>query len=390
MQPTEKLFYTAPTARTMQTTVLAAEQNRVALAATVFYPEGGGQPADGGVLRFEGHTAVVTDVHEKDGVVWHTLAAEGPLPQPGQAVEGEIDWARRFDHMQQHTGEHILSGTLHRLFGAENVGFHIGVDAVRMDMNIPLTAEQLWLAETEANRCIWQDVALRIWWPEPAELAALTYRSKKELTGAVRIVEVPGADVCACCGTHVETTGQVGCVKILSSENYKGGVRLAVVCGGRALEAFQGMRQRQAEIGALLSAKSEQTAEAVRRVYGEYNALKFSYLNLSYQLFDALAGQAAATPQAPAVYAVPGLDPDGLHRLAVRLAEKTTGLCAALTENEKGVGYCLAAATGDVRPLTRELNTAFAGRGGGKPNCCQGSCTAGSVEEIRAFLLGKA
>ncbi|MFQ7015117.1 MAG: hypothetical protein ACLRRU_12645 [Faecalibacterium sp.] len=168
---------------------------------------------------------------------------------------------------------------------------------------------------------------------------------------------------------HTAFTGAVGQIKILAAENYKGGVRLSIVCGGRALEAAQAMRARQAEIGALLSAKASETANAVHRVYDEYTALKFTHFGLCSQLFDALAAQ--VTPGADAIRIVPGLDPDGLHRLAVRLTEATTGLCAALTPNEKGTGYCLARAGGDVRALTKALNAALNGRGGGKPGICQ-------------------
>ena len=222
-----------------------------------------------------------------------------------------------------------------------------------------------------------------ITYPTPQELAALTYRSKKEIEGQVRIVTIPGADVCACCGTHTRTSGQVGQIKILTSENYKGGVRLSIVCGARALEAAQAMRARQADIGALLSAKADQTAVAVHRVYDEYTALKFNHFGLCSQLFDALA--AAVEPEQNAIRIVPGLDPDGLHRLAVRLSEATTGLCAALTPNDKGTGYCLAQADGDVRALTKALNTALNGRGGGKPGICQGSCAA-TPEQVEDFL----
>ena len=199
----------------------------------------------------------------------------------------------------------------------------------------------------------------------------------------MRIVTIPGADVCACCGTHTAFTGQVGQIKILTAENYKGGVRLSIVCGQRALEAAQAMRARQADIGALLSAKADQTAAAVHRVYEEYTALKFAHFGLCGQLFDALAAQ--VEPGTDAIRTVPGLDPDGLHRLAVRLSETTTGLCAALTPTERGTGYCLAQAGGDVRALTRALNTALNGRGGGKPGICQGSCTA-SPEQVEEFL----
>jgi len=285
--------------------------------------------------------------------------------------------------VRRHTGEHILSGILHQMFGAENVGFHIGSEAVRMDTSVPISAEGLRAAELAANRIVWQDVPVLVSYPTQEELAALVYRSKKEIEGQVRIVTIPGADVCACCGTHTRTTGQVGQIKILASENYKGGVRLSVVCGARALEAAQAMRARQADIGALLSAKADQTAVAVHRVYDEYTALKFTHFGVCSQLFDALAQ--LANPGEDAIRTVPGLDPDGLHRLAVRLTEATTGLCAALTPTEKGTGYCIAQADGDVRALTKALNAALNGRGGGKPGICQGSCAA-APEQVEEFL----
>ena len=392
MQPTER-FYEADAYRTAASSVITAARplegggGLIALAGTVFYPEGGGQPADRGVLALPGGARLaVTDVHEKEGVLWHTVDRLPPDAVPGTPVEERIDWAWRFDKMQQHTGEHILSGTLHRLFGAENVGFHIGSEAVRMDTSVPLTPEQLRQAETEANRFVWQDLPVQILYPTPAELAGMTYRSKKEIAGQVRIVSIPGADVCACCGTHTATTGQVGLIKIVSAERYKGGMRLAVLCGARALAEMQAMQARQGEIVAELSAKPAETANAVRRVHAELAALKYTQYGLCTQLFDALA--AAVVPGQDAVFTVPGLDPDGLHRLAVRLTEATGCLCAALTPTEKGCGYCLARREGDVRPLVKALNAAFAGRGGGKPAICQGSC-AGQAQEVAAFLAGR-
>lgn len=389
MQPTER-FYEADAYRKEAASVITAARplegggGLVALAGTVFYPEGGGQPADRGVLALPGGVRLaVTDVHEKEGVIWHTVETLPPEAVPGTPVEEQIDWAWRFDKMQQHTGEHILSGTLHRLFGAENVGFHIGSEAVRMDTSIPLTPGQLRQAETEANRFVWQDLPVQIFYPTPAELAGMTYRSKKEIAGQVRIVSIPGADVCTCCGTHTAATGQVGLIKIVSAERYKGGMRLAVLCGARALAEMQAMQARQGEIVAELSAKPAETANAVRRVHAELAALKYTQYGLCTQLFDALA--AAVVPGQDAVFTVPGLDPDGLHRLAVRLTEATGGLCAALTPTEKGCGYCLARREGDVRPLTKALNAACSGRGGGKPGICQGSCAA-PPEAVEGFL----
>ena len=389
MQPTQKYYEADAYRREADAVILAAEPDgrgggKLALDGTVFYPEGGGQPADHGTLTLpDGAQLTVTDVHEQGGVIWHRVDALPDTAAPGIAVTGRIDWAWRFDKMQQHTGEHILSGILHQMFGAENVGFHIGSDAVRMDTSVPISAEGLREAELAANRIVWQNVPVLITYPTREELTRMTYRSKKEIEGQVRIVTIPGADVCACCGTHTAATGAVGQIKILAAENYKGGVRLSIVCGERALLAAQAMRQRQADIGALLSAKPSETAHAVHRVYDEYTALKFAHFGLCSELFDALAAQVA--PGADAIRIVPGLDPDGLHRLAARLSEATTGLCAALTANEKGTGYCLAQAGGDVRALTKALNTALNGRGGGKPGICQGSCAA-VPEQVETFL----
>ena len=369
---------------------------RIALEATAFYPEGGGQPCDTGLLLIAGQDPLgwaVTEVHTVGGVIWHTLNTldgEHPLPdavQPGCAVRGQVNWRRRFDHMQQHTGEHILSGTLHRLYGAQNVGFHIGAAGVRMDTDIPLSWQQLRMAEVQANQVIWSDAPVQCTvYPEQAAVDK-TYRSKKELDGPVRIVEIPGGDCCACCGTHVLRAGQVGQIKILAAEHYKGGMRLTVACGRRALEESEAMRTRQQRIGALLSAKADETANAVERLNAEKAALDYNYYGLCQQLFELLAQKAAETPDTPALVTLPGLEAAWLARLANRLAAAVPGtVCAALSANERGTGYCIASGSVDVRPLTKALNAALNGKGGGKPNSCQGSCAGAEPQQVEAAL----
>mgnify|MGYP000338053994 CR=1 FL=1 len=389
MQRTEKYFENDAFRKTAAGVILAAEADaktgggRIALDGTVFYPEGGGQPADRGTLTLpDGATLNVTDVHEHDGILWHSVDALPESAVPGTAVSGCIDWEWRFDKMQQHTGEHILSGILHQMFGAENVGFHIGSEAVRMDTSVPISAEGLQAAELAANRIVWQDVPVLVSYPTGRSLPPLSTAPKEDRRA----------------GAHRDHS-RCGCLRLLrhphphhrtggtdqnsGQRELQGGVRLSVVCGQRALLAAQAMRQRQAEIGALLSAKADQTAVAVHRVYDEYTALKFTHFGVCSQLFDALAQ--LANPGEDAIRTVPGLDPDGLHRLAVRLTEATTGLCAALTPSEKGTGYCIAQADGDVRALTKALNAALNGRGGGKPGICQGSCAA-APEQVEEFL----
>ena len=378
---TDKLYETDSYAQTFTATVTActpvAGGFAVVLDRTAFFPEGGGQPFDTGRLG----AARVLAVHTDGETITHTTDA--PLPV-GAAVEGVLDWDRRLDAMQQHTGEHILSGTLHRLYGAENVGFHIGSPYVRMDTSIPLTAEQLAEAEAQANAAVRADTPVRCHVPDPDTLAHTEYRSKKELEGPVRLVEA-GGDRCACCGTHLARTGEVGLIKIVSSQHYKGGMRLAVACGQRAYDAVATGWADAEAAGRRLSAPVGSLEAAVTRLQGGEAQLKQRLADLQNALATACA--AAAKPGVPCTLWAAGADGDGLRRIALAVAAETGAVCCALAPGGQGLAYALAAApAGDVRSLCKALNQAFDGRGGGKPAFCQGSLARGSEAEIRAFL----
>lgn len=372
LPPTVKLYEQDACRTAFTATVLSCEPApggwHITLDRTAFYPEGGGQPFDTGTLA----GLTVTDVHDRGGVIVHTAAGQTP-PQPGQTVEGRLDWPRRLDHMQQHTGEHILSGCLWRLFGASNVGFHIGDPAVRMDVDKPLTAAQLAQAEAEANALVRADTPVVCTVPDPATLAATDYRSKKELAGDVRLVQA-GGDVCACCGTHVARTGQVGLIKILSAQNYKGGVRLAVACGQRAYNAVAAAWQDAEAAGRLLSAAPGRLEAPLQTLLHNQAEDHMRLAALQRQLCEALRkiyqlGQ-------PAIHIVPGLDGKTVSSLAMELARACGAGCAILTPAPQGdtLRYALAAPPGgDVRELCRTLNAEFGGRGGGPANICQGT-----------------
>ena len=381
MGQTLKLYETDATAQTFTARVVACTPweagYAVELDRTAFYPEGGGQPCDTGTLD----DVAVTETRVREGAILHRTAA--PLPV-GRTVEGRIDWTRRLDHMEQHTGEHILSGTIHRMFGADNVGFHIGSPAVRMDMSLSLTAEQLAAAEAAANAAVRADRPVRCWYPQPGELATLPYRSKKELDGPVRLVDAGGADLCACCGTHLATTGQVGLIKILSAQSYKGGVRLAVACGQRAYEAVAGAWRDAEQAGALLSAGPGRLTPAVTTLQQGEAALRQRLAALQNTLGQALAAQ--AVPGQRFVALCPGADGDGLRRLCLAAAEAGGALTAVLAPGGTGLAYALTVPGGDARPVCRALNAAFGGRGGGKPNFCQGSLTGADFDAVRDFL----
>ena len=269
---TKKLYYGDCHLREFSATVLACTETdkgyQVILDATAFYPEGGGQDCDLGSLG----TAQVLDVQEQGESVIHLCDA--PLPV-GASVVGKIDWERRFDLMQQHSGEHILSGLIHAAFGYHNVGFHVGKDTMEVDFDGPIPTEALAQLEAEANRAVWENLPIRCWYPSPEALPQVSYRTKKALPWPVRIVEVPGYDTCACCGVHVASTGEIGLIKILSCVKFHQGVRLEMLCGRRAYRHLCQAYDQNRQVSQAFSAKLMETGAAARRINEQLAAEKF-------------------------------------------------------------------------------------------------------------------
>lgn len=310
----------------------------------------------------------------------HTCAAR---LEPGTQVEGAVDWARRFDLMQQHSGEHIVSGLIHSTYGYDNVGFHLGSDLVTIDFNGPLEEEDLRDIELRANQYIWEDRPVSVTYPTTKELAALDYRSKKAISGQVRIVSFPGADTCACCGTHVASAGQVGLVKLLSVQKFREGVRVELLCGGRALSYLDRVLGQNRRISNLLSAKPFETAGGVERLLGENQDLKTRLARMEEARFAQLADGLAGAGDV--ILFEEGLSPDGLRRLCDAVLQVCGGRCACFSGGDgEGYKYAIGLRGGDLRSFVRELNQALDGRGGGRPDFVQGSVRAGrtAIEEF--------
>lgn len=378
---TEKLYYMDPFIREFPASVLSCEAGKngfqVVLDRTAFYPEGGGQPADHGTLG----NAAVTDVHEKGGVIFHTC---DKAVEPGSLVNCTIDWARRFDHMQQHSGEHIISGILCQDYHCDNVGFHLGTDTVTIDYNADITWEQALDAERKANEVIWADQEVEIAYPSPEELASLDYRSKKELSGQVRIVTFPEADCCACCGTHVARAGQVGIVKVLSCQKFREGVRIELLCGKRALDYLGRTYDQAKAIGQQLSVKPQDTLTAVERLEAELAAAKVRMAELETSVFDAIAKENEG--KGDVVLFQSPMKGDSVRRLADTVAHRCGGLAAVFAGEEGQYAYALVQADGaDISALVKDLNKALNGRGGGRNGFAQGSVQADKAA-VEAFF----
>ena len=350
---------------------------RIILDESAFYPEGGGQPSDTGYLD----EVKVLEVHEKNEELLHYTSE--PL-EVGTVVKGRINWERRFDLMQQHSGEHIVSGLIREAFGYDNVGFHMGSDVITIDFNGMITAEQMEEIEAKANKKIWENVKVEITYPTPEELNELPYRSKKELSGKVRIVRFTGADLCACCGTHVTYTGEIGMVKLLSVVKFREGVRMEMLCGKRVLDYLNVVNEQNHEVSVKLSAKPNQTAQAVQRLQDENFQLKGRVLRMEEEMF---AGEAEKWQGCGNVLLFQeGLESDSVRKLTDAVMQSCGGRCAVFSKNPDGsYKYAMGEANGDLRQLTKDMNAALNGRGGGKPFFVQGSVQA-SEEAIREFF----
>ena len=351
----------------------------ITLDATAFYPEGGGQACDMGTLG----SVNVLDVREKEERILHLC--DGPLTV-GETVEGEINWERRFDLMQQHTGEHILSGLIHARFGYHNTGFHVGADVMEVDFDGPISPDELAQLEKQANEAVWQNAPVKCWIPSPEELAGVTYRTKRELPWPVRIVQVGDVDSCACCGIHVAYTGEVGLIKILSCVSLRGGVRLEMVCGGRAYRYMTEIFNQNRMVSQTFSAQILQTGEAAQKMQDALTKEKFRTTQLQKQVFSYLAAQYAGAENV--LHFESDLEPAQVRELADCISRQISGFAAVFSETGSGFSYCLATQNGDLRTLGKEMTEALNGRGGGKPNFQQGNINS-SKADIEGFFANR-
>ena len=355
------------------------ERWAVTLDATAFYPGGGGQAADTGTLA----DAQVLSCREEDGELLHIC--DRPL-DVGQTVAGKIDWEPRFLRMQQHTGEHILSGILFSRYGCHNSGFHMNLSRMQVDFDRPVPQEDLEEIEAAANAVIWRNLPVLCSVPEPGVLADLAYRTKRPLPWPVRIVEIPGVDRCACCGVHTASTGEVGLLKIYSMVPFREGVRLEMACGKAALTFLNHVYRENQQVSRLLSVPVSGTAQGAQTLLDRLEEEKHRASALERELFSRIAGDAAHKGNA-AVFR-DGLSADGIRLLADALAASCDGTAAVFSGSGENWRWCLAARQGDLKPLEDGMKQSLNARGGGKPNFRQGSLQA-ERKRIEEFFLAQ-
>ena len=376
---TEKLYDKDSYLKEFQATVLSCEQKnentwRVVLDKTAFFPEGGGQTGDIGWLN----DVEVTDTREKNGVIYHETKV--PL-EAGTKVAGKIDFATRFDKMQQHTGEHILSGIVCSTYNYNNVGFHLSSEITTLDFDGELSAEQVRELEIRVNQAIHENIPVQVKFPTKDELAEMDYRSKIEIEGQVRIVEIPGIDRCACCAPHVKTTAEVGLLKIQSCDRHRGGCRLTIVCGMRALKDYQQKQESVGKVSAALSAKPEKIAEAVEHLQEQQAKLREQLNHIQAMYLQEKLDKIHTEDQCVCIFEE-ALDSIAMRNFVNGAMERCDGICGAFIGCDKtGYHYILGSKELDVREISKQLNVKFSGKGGGKPQMVQGSLN-GTKKEI--------
>ena len=354
---------------------------QVWLDQTLFFPEEGGQSPDMGTID----GIKVLDVQIKDEVITHTLAA--PLAV-GTMVKGVVDWKHRFYNMQQHSGEHIFSGIVHNRFGYDNVGFHLSDSIVTMDFNGVITAEDIEKIETEVNQAIIENIPVEVSYPTKEELKVLEYRSKIEIEGQVRIVTIPGYDVCACCAPHVRRTGEIGMLKVMNVQSYKGGVRISILCGFRALEAFRQKADIITELMAQFSTNQEALVENVTKLKNANQTMKNQLASAKQELMEY---KVAAIPEDSenAILFESDLDTPVVRNVVNGLVEQFTGICAVFVGNdESGYQFIVGSKNKDCRAIAAALREKLSARGGGSDKMIQGSVAASQlqIEELLATL----
>ncbi|MBO5908124.1 MAG: hypothetical protein J6Q85_08270 [Clostridia bacterium] len=377
---TEKLYYIDAYIKEFTAAVLCSEPCDggfdTVLDKTAFFPNEGGQSADTGKIK----DATVLDVYEEGGVVHHIT----DRAVSGDMVHCKVDFAPRFDKMQCHTAEHILCGIIHRLYGLENVGFHIGEDEVTFDISAPLTREELDRVELLANRAVFDNLKVDTYFPTSDELPTLEYRSKLELTENVRIVKIGDVDSCACCAPHVAYTGEIGLIKILEIMKHRGGMRIWMVAGERALRDYRKKYENIKEISASLSVPQHDTADALKKYMSDTELAKREIKSLRKSLAEARA-EAVAKTEGNAVFFFEGFSIEELRYFVNAAADKVSGMLVALGGEAGEYKYVITSNSVNLSAEIKRINEALSGRGGGKPNAVQGSFMA-ELAKIREYF----
>jgi alanyl-tRNA synthetase len=383
---TERIYYTEPACRAFDAVVTAVVEHEGAAALvldrTAFYPTSGGQPFDTGSL---GTTKVLNTIDEGDRVV-HVVSA--PL-SVGDAVHGEIDWTRRFDHMQQHTGQHVLSAAFDRLLDTRTMSFHMGVESSTIDLAREVSLAEVERAVDEANRVVWEDRPVTIRFVSPDEAASLPLRKEPVREGLLRLIEISGFDLSACGGTHVARTGEIGLIAAIGAERFRSGTRVTFVCGGRALRALRGYRDAVAGSVRSLSVLPHELPAAVERMQAEGRQTRKAIGRLQSELAGHEAARlVAASPVVEGVHraahVIDGWDAAGLKAIASAMTAQ--GLAAAaLIGTSAPIAVVVARSAGvavDANAVLQQLLKRFGGRGGGKPELAQGAGLTGDPQEI--------
>lgn len=350
----------------------------IVLKETAFFPEGGGQTSDTGMLG----ECEIYDVQEKDGVIYHFTKTKHSY-KIGDEIKGRISFEKRFSDMQQHSGEHIVSGLVHKMFGYDNVGFHLGHDVVTLDFNGLFTYDDIVNLERKANETVTANKKITVSFPSENELECIPYRSKKEIDGDIRIVEIEDTDICACCAPHVKLTGEIGLIKIVGYEKHRGGTRMSILCGKRAMEDYRIKQEQNHGVSVALKVKEYETADGVDRLLKRKSELEYEISKLNLEIAKIHADTVEPSDK---IIIFKELNGSNLTAFADRLKEKATDFVAAFGYvDESNYQYVLCSNSIDVRPMCKELNAALNGRGGGKPQMVQGSVSA-SRAEIEKFF----
>ena len=379
---TEKLFDIDGCLLEFDAKVLSCEAIEGGFAAvldrTAFAPEGGGQLSDVGVLG----GAAVLDVRTEGDEILHVVDKSLTV---GDTVHGVLDRDRRVRHIQNHTGEHIVSGLFYTLYGYTNIGFHLGSEDVTMDLDGEVSEDMLRRVEREANRVVFEDHPVTVTYPDTDTLAGLSYRAKLDLSENVRIVTIEGVDACACCAPHVARTGQIGMIKLLYAIRYKGGTRIHMKCGFDALDEFNAEFSRATAISNRISLPRERIAEGVDKLWTDLSEANYRIVGLRRELIACRAEAAVAT-DGNLLFIEKDMDANDLRLLVTLSMDKASGACAAFSEEQEGVYRFVAAYRGNTFDEWRAaLCDAIHGRGGGKAPFIQGKANC-TEAEIRAFF----